>query len=108
MGAVKLYEIKYKFMDELGDPMWRYSFLCVYDSEEEEGELLDSALNELEEEGGKERLDKVLMQLIGREDDDICFYYDISSILESGTLKGAKLVCEIQKSFDIIVSDIND
>ena len=51
-------------------------------------------------------VDKLMGALFGLKDEDICFYFDVSNIIDKGTSRLTKLVPELQKDFDIVIKDI--
>ena len=103
-----LYEIEYKFLDELNEPNWRVSDIVVYDSSEVGfGETLEYAFEKANEDDDFSGVDKLLRKMYDVDDDSVAFYLDLNNIAEGGTSKSTKLVSELQQSHGIIVKDIN-
>ena len=103
-----IYEIEYRYADEYktNEPIHN-CYVCVYDSGEVgAGETIQYALGKHSEDGDTSGLDKLLGKLFGLKDEDICFYFDLADIRDEGTSRMTKLVCELQKSFDIVINDI--
>lgn len=102
-----IYEIEYKYADEYikGEPSHN-CFVCVYETGSVEGDTIQYALDKANEDGDWSGLDKLLGKLFGLKDEDICFYFDVSDIVDKGTSRLTRLVPELQKSFDIVINDI--
>lgn len=99
---IDLYEIQYKFLDELNEPGNRCSNLVVYDGETELGGKLKSALdNECFDE-----VDDILSEQFGIKDDDVCFYYDWNDLAPENGRNTASLVLELQQDQDIMIYDL--
>ena len=101
-----IYEIKYKFKDELNEGGWRTSYVCVYETDTAEGDTIQHTLDLANEDGDFTGVDKLMGKLFGLKDEDIAFYFDISDIVDRGTSRLTRLVPELQKSFDIVINDI--
>lgn len=101
-----IYEIRYKYLDELGDKGWRTSDICVYEVGTPSGDNLQHALDIANEEDDFSGVDKLLTAMFKLKDDDIVFYYDISDIEDGATNRALALVVELQKNFDILIDDI--
>lgn len=98
---VKVYEIQYKFEDELNDKGWRTSLMVVYDSSNNtDGATFDHALNCANEDGDFSGVDKLLTKWFGLTDNDVAFYFDRAGI------ETESLVLEAQHDFDIVINDI--
>lgn len=96
-----LYEIQYRFLDELNESEDRHSNLVVYDSETELGGKLRSALdNECFDE-----VDDILSEHFGIRDDDVCFYYDWNDLVPKNG-RTASLILELQQDQDIMIYDL--
>ena len=102
-----LYEIEYRNLDELMDGNEPHNaYVVVYDSGTIEGETFAYALDKANEDSDFTGVDKILTKTFELKDDDICFYYDINDIADEAT-KWGKLVPELQKSFNIFITDID-
>lgn len=97
-----LYEIEYHFLDELKEPTRRCSNLVVYDSEDEIGSKLASALNSED----FDEVDDILSEHFGIKDDDVCFYYDWTSLPPQDGRNAASLILELQQDQDIMIYDL--
>ena len=102
-----IYEIEYKYADEYikGEPSHN-ALVCVYETGSAEGDTIQYALDKANEDDDWSGVDKLMGKLFGLKDEDICFYFDISNILDKGTSRLTKLVPELQKDFDIVIKDI--
>lgn len=97
-----IYEIEYKFSDELNESGWRNSNLCVYETGTPSGDTIAHALELANEDGDFAGVDKLLGKMFGLCDDDIAFYFDRAGIEDES------LVLELQYSFDIIINDLTE
>ena len=102
-----IYEIEYKYADEYikGEPSHN-ALVCVYETGSAEGDTIQYALDKANEDDDWSGVDKLMGKLFGLKDEDICFYFDISNILDKGTSRLTKLVPELQKDFGIVIKDI--
>lgn len=102
-----IYEIEYKYADEYikGEPSHN-ALVCVYETGSVEGDTIQYALDKANEDDDWSGVDKLMGTLFGLKDEDICFYFDVSNILDKGTSRLTKLVPELQKDFDIVIKDI--
>ena len=102
-----IYEIEYKYADEYikGEPSHN-ALVCVYETGSVEGDTIQYALDKANEDDDWSGVDKLMGKLFGLKDEDICFYFDISNILDKGTSRLTKLVPELQKDFGIVIKDI--
>lgn len=96
-----IYTISFNYSDEFvnGDEP-HDCLICVYDTGTAEGERLQNALDKMNDTDNSEEVDKILLDLYGLRDDDICFFFDLDGVDE------LTLVPELQKSFDIIIHNI--
>ena len=103
-----IYEIEYRYADEYkANEPTHNCYVCVYEGDEVgTGETIGYALDKANEDGDWSGLDKLLGKLFGLKDEDICFYFDVSDIVDKGTSRLTRLVPELQKSFDIVINDI--
>jgi len=97
-----IYEIEYKFEDELNESGWRNSNLCVYEAGTPSGDTIDHALELANEDGDFTGVDNMLGKMFGLRDDDIAFYFDRAGIEDES------LVLELQRDFDIIINDLKE
>lgn len=97
-----IYEIEYKFEDELNESGWRNSNLCVYEIGTPSGDTIDHALELANEDGDFTGVDNMLGKMFGLRDDDIAFYFDRAGIEDES------LVLELQHDFDIIINDLKE
>lgn len=97
-----IYEIEYKFDDELNESGWRNSNLCVYETGTPSGDTIDHALELANEDGDFTGVDNMLGKMFGLRDDDIAFYFDRAGIEDKS------LVLELQRDFDIIINDLTE
>lgn len=102
-----IYEIEYRYDDEYkaGEPTHN-AFVCVYETGSAEGDTIQYALDKANEDSDWSGVDKLLGKLFGLKDEDICFYFDVSNIRDTGTSRLTKLVPELQKDFEIVIDDI--
>ena len=102
-----IYGIEYRYDDEYkaGEPT-HTCMIVVYETGTPSGDNLEHAMECANEDGDFTGVDKLLGTMFGKKDDDICFYFDISDIRDTGTSRLTRLVPELQKSFDIIINDI--
>ena len=102
-----IYEIEYKYADEYikGEPSHN-ALVCVYETGTVEGDTIQYALDKANEDDDWSGVDKLMGALFGLKDEDICFYFDVSNIIDKGTSRLTKLVPELQKDFGIVVKDI--
>jgi hypothetical protein len=103
---IRLYEIDYKFLDEIGEPDWRNGQVVAYRTGTPAGDTMAHALECAEEDGDFTGVDKLLMKMLSVRDDDVAFYYDVADIENDGTPLYTKLGVELQKNFGIIINDI--
>lgn len=101
-----MYEIDYKFYDELQDSGSRTGLVIVYETGTPSGDTLQHALDCANEDGDFSGVDKLLLKMFDVRDDDVVFYYDLSDMEDTGTSRQTKLAVELQNSFDIVVNDI--
>ena len=98
-----IYEIEYKFEDELNESGWRTSNLCVYDSSEVgAGETIQYALDKANEDDDWSGVDKLMGKLFGLKDDDIAFYFDRNGVEDGG------IISQVERDFDIIINDYHE
>lgn len=97
-----IYEIEYKFEDELNESGWRNSNLCVYETGTPSGDTIDHALELANEDSDWSGVDNMLGKMFGLRDDDIVFYFDRAGIEDES------LVLELQHDFDIIINDLKE
>lgn len=95
-----IYEIEYKFEDELNEIGWRTGNLCVYETGTPSGDTIDYTLELANEDGDFAGVDNLLSKLFGLRDDDIVFYFDRAGVEDES------LVSELQRDFDIIINDL--
>ena len=102
-----IYEIEFRYDDEYkANDETHNAFVCVYETGTAEGDTIQQAQEWAVEDGDYAGLDKLLENLFGLKDDDICFYYDVSDINDTGTSRLTRLVPELQKSFQIVINNI--
>jgi len=103
-----IYEIEYRYAGEYrANEPTHNAFVCVYEGDEVgEGETIGYALSRANEDGDFSGVDDLLGRLFGLKDEDICFYFDVSNMKDEGTSRLTRLVPELQKSFDIVISNI--
>lgn len=102
-----IYEIEFRYDDEYkANKETHNAFVCVYETGTAEGDTIQQAQEWACEDGDYAGLDKLLENLFSLKDDDICFYFDITDIKDTGTSRLTKLVPELQKSFGIVINDI--
>ena len=97
-----LCEIEYLFQDELKEKDHRCSNLVVYDSQDEIGEKLSSALNAED----FDEVDNILSEHFGIKDDDVAFYQDWNELPPEDGRNAASLILELQSGMDILVYDL--
>ena len=97
-----IYEIEYKFEDELNESRWRNSNLCVYETGTPSGDTIDRALELANEDGDFTGVDKLLGKMFWIRDDDIAFYFDRAGVEDES------LVSELQRDFEIIINDLKE
>lgn len=93
-----LYEIEYKFLDELKGDGWRVALVVVYTTGTPLGDTIQHALGCVDEDGDTTGLDKLLKKQFGVVDEDVSFYFDRNGI------KDESLVLEIEHNFDIVIN----
>lgn len=95
----RIYEIEYKFFDELEDKhsKWRHGVVCALDK----NKLSDKLIKEFLDREEFEQADKLLTKNYRLKDDDIAFYHVADNNL-------VKLVVYLQKDFDIIINEIKE
>lgn len=93
-----LYEVEYKYFDELKEKGWRNAYFIVYDTSTTLGETIQHALDCLDEEEDVDGLDKVLMKHFGVCDSEVSYYFDRNGVEDES------LWLEIQSSQDILVN----
>lgn len=102
-----IYEIEYRYDDEYkADEPTHNALVCVYETGSAEGDTIQYALDRADEDSDWSGVDKLLGRLFGLKDEDICFYFDISSIKDTGTSRLTQLVPELQKDFDIVIEGV--
>lgn len=101
-----IYEIEYKFEDEMRDDGWRTGLVLVYETGTASGDNIQHALDLANEDDDWSGVDKLLKAMFKLEDDSIAFYYDMNDMDERNTSKLTRLAVELQKNFDIIINDI--
>lgn len=103
-----IYEIKYRYADEYkANEPTHNALVCVYEGDEVgAGETIGYALDKANEDDDWSGVDKLMRALFGLKDEDICFYFDVSNIIDKGTSRLTKLVPELQKDFGIVIKDI--
>ena len=102
-----IYEIEYRYADEYkADEPTHNCYVCVYETGSAEGDTIQYALDKANEDGDFSGVDDLLGRLFGLKDEDICFYFDISSVRDTGTSRLTLLVPELQKDFDIVIENI--
>lgn len=102
-----IYEIEYRYDDEYkADEPTHNAFVCVYETRTPSGDTLQHALDLANEDDDWSGVDKLLTKMFGLKDEDICFYYDISDIKDTGTSRLTRLVPELQRAFEIVIDDI--
>lgn len=97
-----LYEIEYLFQDELDEKDHRNSNLVVYDSQDETGGKLSSALSAED----FDEVDNILSEHFGIKDDDVAFYHDWNNLAPEDGKNAASLILELQKDQDILIYDL--
>lgn len=100
-----LYEISFKYLDSLKED-WHSAQVVVYDHNTVLGETFMYALEKADEEGEWDGVDRLLGKYLGTKDDEVCFYFDIADLNDSGAGRWTMLVPELQQSHDIIIKDI--
>lgn len=93
-----LYEVEYKYFDELKEKGWRNAYFIVYDTSTTLGETIQHALDCLDEEENTDGLDKVLTKHFGVRDDEVSYYFDRNGVEDES------LWLEIQADQDCIVN----
>ena len=102
-----IYEIEYRYDDEYkANEPTHNAFVCVYETGTAEGDTIQQVIEWSDEDGDYDGLDKLLGKLFGLKDEDICFYFDVSTITDTGASRLTKLVPKLQKDFDIVIKDI--
>lgn len=102
-----IYEIEFRYSDEyVAGEATHNALVCVYETGTAEGDTIRYALDRANEDGDFSGVDKLLLNLFGLKDEDICFYFDLSDIEDTGTSRLTKLVPELQESFGIVIRDI--
>lgn len=101
-----IYEIEYKFEDEMSDDGWRTGLVLVYETGTASGDNIQHALDCANEDDDWSGVNKLLKTMFKLEDDNVAFYYDVSVMSEGNTSKLTRLAVELQKNFDIIINDI--
>jgi len=94
-----IYEIEYKYFDEMEDKhsKWRHGVVCALD----ENKISDKLIQEFLDREEFEQADKLLTKNYGLKDDDIAFYHVVDKNL-------VELVVYLQKDFDIIINEIKE
>lgn len=104
---MKLYEIDYKFLDEIDEDGNRCGLVVVYKTDTPDGDTLQHALDCASEDGDYGGV----CQLLGREfnigEDDVAFYYDTNGLGDSTTSPNTKLAVELQNEYGIIIERID-
>lgn len=97
-----IYEIEYKFEDELNESGWRTSNLCVYETGSVEGDTIQYALDKANEDGDWAGVDRLMGVLFGLKDDDIAFYFDKNRVEDDS------IISQVERDFDIIINDYHE
>ena len=98
---IKIYEIRYKFNDDLPEKGWRNSTVVVYDAfTSADGAILQHALDRADKDGDYSGVDKIL-EKYGTKDDEVVFYFGNTGI------ENESLVLELQRDLDIIINNIH-
>lgn len=95
-----VYEIEYKFQDELAEKGWRTGLVLVYETGTADGDNIQHALDCANEDDDWSGVDKLLTSMFGFMDEDIAFYFDRNGI------ETESLVLEIEHDFDIVINKI--
>ena len=102
-----VYEIEYRYADEYkADEPTHNCNVVVYETGTPSGDSIEHAMECANEDGDFTGVDKLLGTMFGLKDEDICFYFDISDIKDTGTSRLTRLVPELQKGFGIVIENI--
>lgn len=102
-----IYEIEYRYADEYkANEETHNALVCVYETGTAEGDTIQQVIEWSDEDGDYDGLDKLLDKLFGLKDEDICFYFDISTIKDTGTSRLTQLTSKLQRDFGIVIEDI--
>lgn len=94
-----IYEIEYKYLDEMEDKhsRWREGLVCVLDTKT----VRDNLIREFLREENIDQADKLLTKAYGLKDEDIAFYCEKGEYGEE-----VMLAAGLQKDFDIIINNM--